>query len=137
MLPLLPGRAQSHSFEYKRNGTLSLFAALNAATGEVLGKTAARHTSEQFVAFLCDIVASEPAQREIRVICDNVSSHKTQRVRDFLGEHANVHRYYTPIYSSWLNQLEKLVLENSARFHQPPSLHFGEEFEPKVDTLHP
>ena len=106
MLPLSPGRAQSHSFEYKRNGTLSLFAALNTATGEVLGKTAARHISEQFVAFLSDTVASEPAQREIHVICDNVSSHKTQRVRDFLGEHANVHMHYTPTYSSWLNQVE-------------------------------
>ena len=51
MLPLSPGRAESHGFEYKRNGTLSLFAALNTATGEVLGKTAPRHTSEQFVAF--------------------------------------------------------------------------------------
>jgi hypothetical protein len=65
MLPLSPGRAESHGFEYKRNGTLSLFAALNTATGEVLGKTAARHTSEQFVAFLQDVLASQPQQREI------------------------------------------------------------------------
>jgi len=62
--PLSPGRAQSHGFEYKRNSTLSLFAALNTATGEVLGKTAARHTSEQFVTFLEDIVASQPWHRE-------------------------------------------------------------------------
>lgn len=59
MLPLSPGRAESHGLEYKRNGTLSLFAAFNAATGEMLGKTAARHTSEQFVAFLTDVVASQ------------------------------------------------------------------------------
>lgn len=71
MLPLSPGRAESHGFEYKRNGTLSLFAALNTATGEVLGKTAARHTSEQFVAFLTDIVAHRPDGQEIHVICDN------------------------------------------------------------------
>lgn len=58
------------------------------------------------MAFLCDIVASQPEQREIRVICDNVSSHKTQRVRDFLGEHASVHMHYIPTYSSWLNQVE-------------------------------
>lgn len=57
MLPPSPGRAESHGFEYKRNGTLSLFAALNTATGEVIGKTAPRHTSEQFVAFLTDVVA--------------------------------------------------------------------------------
>ena len=79
MLPLAPGRAESHGFEYKRNGTLSLFAALNTATGEVLGKTAPRHTSAQFVAFLADVVASQPKRREIHVICDNVSSHKTAR----------------------------------------------------------
>jgi transposase len=106
MLPLSPGRAESHGFEYKRNGTLSLFAALNTATGEVLGKTAARHTSEQFVAFLEDILASQPTGREIHVICDNVSSHKTERVRAFLQANPNVQMHYTPTYSSWLNQVE-------------------------------
>ena len=106
MLPLSPGRAQSHGFEYKRNGTLSLFAALNTATGEVLGKTAARHTSEQFVTFLKDIVASQPWHREIHVICDNVSSHKTELVEAFLSKHRRVQIHYTPTYSSWLNQVE-------------------------------
>jgi transposase len=106
MLPLSPGRAESHGFEYKRNGTLSLFAALNTATGEVLGKTAARHTSEQFVAFLEDILASQPRRREIHVICDNVSSHKTELVEAFLAKHPRVHIHYTPTYSSWLNQVE-------------------------------
>lgn len=106
MLPLSPGRAESHGFEYKRNGTLSLFAALNTATGEVLGKTAARHTSAQFVAFLADILSSQPEGREIHVICDNVSSHKTEAVQSFLSEHANVTMHYTPTYSSWLNQVE-------------------------------
>ena len=106
MLPLSPGRAESHGFEYKRNGTLSLFAALNTATGEVLGRTAPRHTSEQFVAFLTDIVASQPRRQEIHVICDNVSSHKTDRVQDFLVEHRNVKMHFTPTYTSWLNQVE-------------------------------
>lgn len=106
MLPLAPGRAQSHGFDYKRNGTLSLFAALNTATGEVLGMTAARHTSEQFVRFLGDVIASQPQGREIHVICDNVSSHKTALVQEFLAEHSNVRIHYTPTYSSWLNQVE-------------------------------
>jgi transposase len=105
-LPLSPGRAESHGFEYKRNGTLSLFAALNTATGEVLGKTADRHTSDQFVAFLTDIVASQPKRRELHVICDNVSSHKTAKVASFLTDHPNVQIHYTPTYSSWLNQVE-------------------------------
>ncbi|WDM68431.1 IS630 family transposase [Xanthomonas cucurbitae] len=107
MLPLAPGRAQSHGFEYKRNGTLSLFAALNTRTGQVLGKTAARHTSEQFVNFLEEIVASQYSRRQIHVICDNVSSHKTPLVQAFLDKHRRrVHMHYTPTYSSWLNQVE-------------------------------
>ena len=106
MLPLAPGRAESHGFEYKRNGTLSLFAALNTATGEVLGMTAPRHTSEQFVSFLGDVVGTQPQGREIHVICDNVSSHKTELVEAFLAEHENVRIHYTPTYSSWLNQVE-------------------------------
>src|SRR3989454_2199737 len=85
---------------------LWLYAALNTATGEVLGKTAARHTSEEFVAFLSDIVTDQPRNREIHIIADNLSAHKTQRVRDFLSAHPRVHIHYTPTYSSWLNQVE-------------------------------
>ena len=81
-----------------------MFAALNTTTGEVLGKTAQLHTSEQFVAFLGDIVASQPEQREVHVICDNFSSHKTARVQEFVAGHCNVHMHFTPTYSSWLNQ---------------------------------
>jgi len=106
VLPLSPGRAERHGFEYYRHGTLSLYAALNAATGEVLGKTAARHTSEEFVTFLSDIVSHQPRHREIHIIVDNLSAHKTQRVREFLQAHLNVHMHYTPTYSSWLNQVE-------------------------------
>ena len=106
VLPLSPGRAERHGFEYYRHGTLSLYAALNTKTGEVLGKTADRHTSAEFVAFLADIVAHQPEGREIHVIVDNLSAHKTQKVQDFLAAHPNVHIHYTPTYSSWLNQVE-------------------------------
>ena len=58
------------------------------------------------MAFLTDIVASQPERQEIHVICDNVSSHKTERVQDFLAEHRNVRMHFTPTYSSWLNQVE-------------------------------
>ncbi len=105
-LPLSLGRAESHGFEYKRNGTLSLFAALNTATGEVVGKTAQRHTSEQFVQFLEEIVADHDEDQQIHVICDNVSSHKTALVQTWLLLTPNVHIHYTPTYSSWLNQVE-------------------------------
>jgi transposase len=106
VLPLSPGRAERHGFEYYRHGTLSLYAAFNTKTGEVLGKTAQRHTSTEFVAFLADLVANQPHGKEIHVIADNLSAHKTERVRTFLAEHRNVHMHFTPTYSSWLNQVE-------------------------------
>src|SRR6266480_2048264 len=82
VLPLSPGRLERHGFEYYRHGTLSLYAAFNTKTGEVLGKTAVRHTSAEFVAFL------------------------TPQVQEFLAAHPNVHLHFTPTYSSWLNQVE-------------------------------
>jgi transposase len=106
VLPLSPGRAARHGFEYFRHGTLSLYAAFNTKTGEVLGKTAARHTSAEFVAFLADIVVNQPRGKEIHVIADNLSAHKTGQVDEFLERHRNVHLHFTPTYSSWLNQIE-------------------------------
>jgi len=104
VLPLSPGRLERHGFEYYRHGTLSLYAAFNTKTGEVLGKTAPRHTSAEFVAFLTDICTRQ--RKEIHVICDNLSAHKTKQVEQFLVDHPNVHLHYTPTYSSWLNQVE-------------------------------
>jgi len=106
VLPLSPGRAERHGFEYFRHGTLSLYAAFNTKTGEVLGKTAERHTSSEFVAFLTDLVANQPPNKEIHVIADNLSAHKTKRVDEFLAANPRVHMHFTPTYSSWLNQVE-------------------------------
>jgi transposase len=106
VLPLSPGRAERHGFEYYRHGTRSLLAALDTQSGEVLGQTVPRHTSAAFVAFLGDLVASQPRGRDIHVIADNLSTHKTQAVRTFLLEHPTVHLHFTPTYSSWLNQVE-------------------------------
>jgi len=106
VLPLSPGRAERHGFEYYRHGTLSLLAALDTKSGTVLGQTVPRHTSAAFVDFLTDLVARQPTGREIHVIADNLSTHKTQAVRTFLLEHPSVHLHFTPTYSSWLNQVE-------------------------------
>ena len=106
VLPLSPGRAERHGFEYYRHGTLSLYAALNTASGEVLGKTASRHTSVEFVDFLGQVVSTQPATQSIHLIADNLSAHKTKRVESFLAEHPNVTLHFTPTYSSWLNQVE-------------------------------
>ena len=105
-LPLSPGRAERHGFEYYRHGTLSLYAALNTKTGQVLGKTAARHTSDEFVSFLQQVVATCPPDQEIHIILDNLSAHKTRRVEDFLAQHPRLKLHFTPTYSSWLNQVE-------------------------------
>ena len=105
-LPLSPGRAETHGFEYYRHGTLSLYAALNPKTGEVIGQTTARHTSQEFVSFLEEVVATQPAGREIHVILDNFATHKTKLVKAFLTRHPNVELHFTPTYSSWLNQVE-------------------------------
>jgi transposase len=104
--PLSPGHAERHGFEYFRHGTLSLDAAFNTRTGKLLGKTAARHTSAEFVAFFADIVVSQPRGKEIHVIADNLSAHKTAQVGEFLERHPGVHLHFTPTYSSWLNQVE-------------------------------
>ena len=107
VLPLSPGRAERHGFEYFRHGTLSLYAAFNTKTGEVLGKTAARHTSAEFVAFLTDIVANQPRGKEIHVIADNLSAHKSPPVKEFLAAHPRRSTCTSrPTYSSWLNQVE-------------------------------
>ena len=106
VLPLSPGRAERHGFEYYRHGTLSLYAALNTHTGEVLGTAVPRHTSAEFVAFLQSVIDTQPRRREIHIIVDNLSAHKTQQVRTFLAAHPTVRLHYTPTYSSWLNQVE-------------------------------
>jgi transposase len=106
VLPLSPGRAERHGFEYYRHGTLSLYAALDVKTGQVYGMTAARHTTQEFIAFLEGLVARTPWAKEIHVVLDNLSAHKTKQVGQFLSEHPQVRFHFTPTYSSWLNQVE-------------------------------
>jgi len=106
ILPLSPGRVERHGFEYFRHGTLSLYAALDVKTGKVHGKTAERHTSDEFVEFLEQIVGLCQHEQEIHIIADNLSAHKTKKVAAFLELHPQVKIHFTPTYSSWLNQVE-------------------------------
>lgn len=106
VLPLSPGRAERHGFEYYRHGTLSLYAALDTLNGTVVGKPVARHTSKEFVGFLQEVIDSQPRGKEIHVILDNLSAHKSVVVREFLDRQPQVHLHFTPTYSSWLNQVE-------------------------------
>ncbi len=106
VLPLSPGRAERHGFEYVRHGALSLYAALEVGTGHVEGRTVARHTSVEFLAFLDQLVAAQPQRRAIHLIADNFAAHKTKAVAAWLAAHPRVAMHYTPTYSSWLNQIE-------------------------------
>ena len=92
--PPSPGRAQKPGFQYSRHGTLSLYAALNPQTGEVLGHTTARHTSQEFVGFLDEVVSTQPDGREIHVILDNFAIQKTDLVKDFLQQHPKVNLHF-------------------------------------------
>ena len=106
VLPLSPGRAERHGFEYYRHGTLSLYAALDVKTGQVHGMTAARHTSRDFIAFLEGLMTRAAEAPAIHVVLDNLSAHKTKDVESFLAKHPKVRLHFTPTYSSWLNQVE-------------------------------
>jgi transposase len=106
VLPLSPGRVERHGFEYYRHGTLSLYAALDVKSGKVHGKTAERHTSDEFVDFLGQVVGLCKPKQEIHIIIDNLSAHKTRKVDEFLTSHPAVKLHFTPTYSSWLNQVE-------------------------------
>jgi transposase len=106
VLPLSPGRLERHGFEYRRNGTLSLYAALDVKAGKVQGKTAERHTSAEFVDFLEQVVAGCKPQQQIHIILDNLSAHKTGQVAEFLQRNPHARLHFTPTSSSWLNQVE-------------------------------
>src|SRR6201998_2241827 len=106
VLPLSPGRVERHGFEYYRHGTLSLYAGLATATGRFHGKTAARHTSQDFIAFLKEVVALCPSRQKIHIILDNLSAHNTTHVRELLEQNPAVCFPFTPTLSSWRNQVE-------------------------------
>ena len=106
VLPMSPGRLERHGFEYFRHGTLSLYAALDTLSGQVYGKPVARHTSVEFVAFLEELLTTQPRRRKIHVILDNLSAHKSRIVQRFLEKNPKVQFHFTPTYSSWLNQVE-------------------------------
>ena len=97
---------RNYLFEYYRHGTLSLYAALDVRTGKVVGKTASRHTSAEFIDFLSEVVATVKSAQEVHIVLDNLSAHKTKAVEQFLEDHPRVRFHFTPTYSSWLNQIE-------------------------------
>jgi transposase len=107
ILPLQPGLPERRTHDYRRHGTTSLFAALDIATGTVIGECHRRHRSQEFLQFLKTIDASVPRALDIHLILDNYGTHKTPRVRRWLAAHPRFHVHFTPTSASWLNLVER------------------------------
>lgn len=107
VLPMQPGRIERRTHDYVRHGVTSLFAALNVATGEVIGECHRRHRAKEFIAFLNKVEKEVPARLDVHVVLDNYATHKTPAVKRWLAKHPRFNFHFTPTGSSWLNQVER------------------------------
>jgi transposase len=109
LLPLGPGQAERGTHDYERNGVTSLFAALNVATGEVIGKCHSRHRQQEFIKFLehVDATLVKEPDVSIHLVMDNYGTHKTPKVKRWFQRHPEYHLHFIPTSSSWLNQVER------------------------------
>ena len=107
ILPLAPGLPERRTHDYTRHGTTTLFAALDLATGQVIGELHRRHRAKEFLAFLRTVEANVPAQLEVHLILDNYGTHKTPSVKAWLARHSRFHVHFTPTSASWLNLVER------------------------------
>lgn len=117
-LPLKKGRAGTMTHDYKRNGTTTLFAALNVVTGAVVGKCMPRHTHVEWLKFLRHLDKITPAELDVHVVCDNLATHKHPKVVAWLKKRTRFHVHFTPTSSSWLNMVERFfrdITENAIR----------------------
>jgi putative transposase len=106
VLPMGLGYLQGITHQYQRHGTLTLFAALDLATGEVIAQCKKRHRHQEFLQFLNYIEANVPKALDIHLVVDNYATHKHRKVKNWLAARPRYHVHYTPTYSSWLNQVE-------------------------------
>jgi transposase len=107
-LPMMPGMPEKRTHDYVRHGTTSLFAALNVADGTVISAMHRRHRASEFKKFLAKIDTEVPADLEVHLICDNYGTHKHPTVTKWLADRPRFHMHFTPTYSSWINQVERL-----------------------------
>ena len=127
-LPLKRGRCGTMTHDYKRNGTTTLFAALNVVEGKVIGRCMQRHRHQEFIRFLNAIEREVPAGKLIHVILDNYAAHKHPKVIEWLGRHPRITFHFTPTSASWVNAVEgffaKLTKQRLRRgvFHSLVSL---------------
>lgn len=115
ILPLRPGIPAQMTHDYERHGTTSLFAALDVATGKIIGRTYRRHRAKEFLKFLRVIERETPANLDVHLILDNYATHKTAEVRGWLARHPRFHLHFTPTSASWLNLVERFFAEITER----------------------
>ena len=111
LLPLRPGLPARQTHDYKRNGTTTLFAALNVLDGKVIGDCMSRHRHQEFIRFLVRIDAEVPTGLDLHLILDNYGTHKHEQVEAWLERHPRFHLHFTPTSSSWLNLVERWLRE--------------------------
>lgn len=111
LLPLRPGLPARQTHDYKRNGTTTLFAALNMLDGKVIGDCMPHHRHQEFIRFLERVDVQTPVELDLHLIVDNYGTHKHERVRTWLGRHPRFHLHFTPTSSSWLNLVERWFRE--------------------------
>ena len=127
-LPMKEGRAGTMTHDYKRNGTTTLFAALDVLSGEVIGQCLPRHRHSEFLKFLATIDREVPKGLQVHLILDNYSTHKHENVKKWLAKHPRFHLHFTPTSSSWLNLVERFfgkLTDKAIRrgvFHNVPDL---------------
>jgi hypothetical protein len=105
-LPLKKGRCGTMTHDYKRNGTTTLFAALNVLEGSVIGRCMKRHTHQEFIRFLNTVENQVPSIRQVHVVLDNYATHKHPKVVEWLGRHDRFTFHFTPTSASWINAVE-------------------------------
>jgi transposase len=110
-LPMKKGRCGTLTHEYKRNGTTTLFAALNVLAGTVIGECMARHRHDEFLKFLRHLDRAFPPGQPLHLIVDNYCTHKHEKVKNWLAKHRRFHLHFTPTSSSWLNLVERWFRE--------------------------
>jgi transposase len=118
VLPMMPGMPERRTHDYVRNGTSSLFAALDVATGRVIGSVHRRHRAVEFKKFLVKLDKQVPADLGVHLICDNYATHKTDTIQRWLAAHPRFHLHFVPTSSSWLNQVERWFSELTTKLLQ-------------------
>ena len=127
-LPMVKGRAETMTHDYKRHGTTTLFAALDVLTGKVIGSCMPKHRHQEFLKFLRQVDAEVPAELEVHLILDNYATHKHANVKAWLDKHPRFHLHFIPTSSSWLNLVERWFRELTDKalrrgvFHSVPDL---------------